>query len=153
MSTECAVGLMPFPESAMVRVAAVLLESIKLPLAAPAALGEKTTLRFVLWPALRLMGVVRPVLKAEPVIVSWVMVMGAVPVLVTFTDWPELPLTTRLPKLTLLGVAERLALVGVGLGLGLGTGVGVGVAFAARCPTPPQPAAIIEISVKTTRRA
>src|SRR5262245_66099471 len=111
MSTECAVGLMPFPESAMVRVAAVLLESIKLPLAVPAALGEKTTLTFVLWPALSVMGVVRPVLKAEPVIVSWVIVMAAVPVLVTFTVWLELPLTARLPKLRLPGVAERPALV------------------------------------------
>ena len=68
-------------------------------------------------------------------------VIAAVPLLVTFTVWLEVPLTARLPKLTLLGVAERLAPVGAGVGVDDGAGDGEGVAFFAACPLPPQPAA------------
>jgi hypothetical protein len=111
-----------------------LLESVRLPETVPAALGENTTGTFTLCAGLRVMGVVTPVLKPEPLMLSCVMVAAAFPIFEIFTVNVTGVFKTSDPKPRLLGVAVRTAEFGVAVGVGVGLGPGEPLAL---CPPPP----------------
>jgi hypothetical protein len=135
-STECACGVSPVPESGMEIIAAPLLESVRLPETVPGALGENITGRFTLCAGLSVMGVVAPVLKPEPLMLSCVIVAAAFPLFEIFTVSVTGVLRTSDPKPRLLGVAVRTAEFGVGVGVGLGFCPGAPLAL---CTPPPPP--------------
>ena len=135
------------PDKGTVSTVLPLLASVRLPFCVPATVGVKATATFRLWPALRVRGVVRPVLNSEPLIVSCVTVSGPVPLLVTFTVCELVVFNARLPNARVVGVAARLPVPGGGW-FGVGEGVGLGDEFAegvppldaVSCPFPPHPA-------------
>ena len=79
---------------------------LTLPLAAPLAVGEKSTENDVLWPAVKVTGRVRP-LKVNPVPVALAaeMVMVVPPVLVKVPGKLVLLPSCTLPKARLVGLA------------------------------------------------
>ena len=90
-----------------------LLTMEMLPDAAPTAVGRKTTVIVVCFPAFTFKGSENPLtLKAAPDAVTWVMVNVAVPVLVTIKAWDKLLPTAEFPKLMEL---ELTWIVGVGV--------------------------------------
>jgi len=96
----------PVPESGMLKVESEPLEVIlRLPLAAPLAVGENRTVKDVLWPAAKVKGVVRP-LKPNPApataVAEMVKLVPPELVRVPLSDF-EVPSWT-LPKLKLDGV-------------------------------------------------
>jgi hypothetical protein len=84
-STEWACGANPVPESGTDSMVVPLLMSARLPDTVPEALGLNTTETSILCAGARLMGVVIPVLKPDPVILFCVMFAVAVPLFVIFT--------------------------------------------------------------------
>ena len=79
------------------------------PFAAPLAVGANFTANCVLFPALKVKGVERPVIeKPAPVRVAWVIFKSVLPVFSRTTFWELLELTVTFPKLSVPGVAERL---------------------------------------------
>ena len=77
-----------------------------LPLAAPDVVGENLTSNDVFWPALMVVGTVKPeILKAEPLAVAAEIVTLAVPVFESVTGTVPLLPTSKLPKLMLDGLA------------------------------------------------
>jgi hypothetical protein len=151
ISTECGCGVSPVPESGIEIIAAPLLESVRLPEAVPGALGENTTGRLTLCAGLSVMGVVAPVLKPEPLMLSCVMVAAAFPVFEIFTVSVTGVFRTSDPKPRLLGVAVRTAEFGVAVGVGVGLGFCPGEPLAL-CPPPPPAHPIMLKQAKTDRK-
>ena len=80
--------------------------TVKLPLAAPLALGEKTTVNEVLWPEFSVTGSVSPPkLNPVPLAVTAETVRLDPPLLVKVSDKLELLPSCTLPKPTLVGFA------------------------------------------------
>lgn len=96
----------PVPESGMDSVALLALElMVKVPLAAPAAVGVKTALKVALCPALSVAGRPGPVkLNPLPLAAALLMVTLSPPLFVTVTGTVLLLPTVMVPKLTLLGL-------------------------------------------------
>ena len=96
----------PVPESAMLKLESEPLEvMVALPLAAPPAVGEKSALKDVLWPAAKVKGNASPLrLNPVPPAAAAEMVRLDGPVLLRATDCVWLPPTSTFPKLTLLGL-------------------------------------------------
>jgi hypothetical protein len=117
-------------------IAVPLLESVRLPETVPGALGENITGRFTLCAGMSVMGVVAPVLKPEPLMLSCVIVAAAFPVFEIFIVSVTGVLRTSDPKPRLLGVAVRTAEFGVAVGVGVGLGPGEPLAL---CTPPPPP--------------
>jgi hypothetical protein len=99
----------PVPERGTERVAFVAFELIvKVPLAAPAAVGAKMALKVVDCPALRVTGMFGPVrLNPLPDAAALDTVIVAPPVFVTPTETVLPVFTVTLPKLAPLGFAVR----------------------------------------------
>src|SRR5215472_19105327 len=78
----------PVPVRGMVRVGLEALEvMVTEPVALPAAVGVKVTLKVALWPAVSVRGAVMPLMvKPAPLIATWEMVTLEPPVLVTVSD-------------------------------------------------------------------
>ncbi len=97
----------PVPESAMLKLGFEALEvMLTLPLAAPLAVGEKSTVNDELWPAVKVKGNDRPLkLNPVPLAVAAEIVTEAPPVLVKVSDLLLLPPTWMLPNVRLVGSA------------------------------------------------
>jgi hypothetical protein len=96
------------PESGTLSVLESLLVNTTLPVALPADLGAKTTLKPLLTPGDRIKGKLKPViLKPVPVTSAFVTVRLVPPVLLNMLDWVWLVPTCTFPKLTLESAALR----------------------------------------------
>src|SRR5271169_428985 len=97
----------PVPESGMLRLGFEPLEvTLTLPLAAPLAVGEKSTVNEVLWPAFSVKGKDRPLkLNPAPAAEAAEMVRLDPPVLVSVSDKLVLLPTGTLPNAKLVGFA------------------------------------------------
>jgi len=95
----------------MLRAGSVASESIMtLPLALPADVGAKVTLNEVVWPGVKVSGVVMPeMLKPVPATVTCEMVAFSPPVFFTVSVWLELWPTVTLVNVKLAGVAVSVA--------------------------------------------
>src|SRR5262249_25294671 len=145
-STVWASGVRPVPESGTDRRVVPLLERINVPATDPEAAGVNTTGILTVCEGFSVIGTVIPVLKPDPVMLSFVMLAAPEPTLVTFTFSVTGVLSTCDPKPRLEGVAVRLgepgaAGVGVGVGVGLDPGGGVPPLDRVAPPPPPQPIA------------
>jgi hypothetical protein len=81
---------------------------LRLPLAAPLVVGEKSTVNEVLWPAVRVKGKDKPFkLNPAPLAVAAEIVRLDPPVLVSISDKLELLPTCSLPNARLVGLAPR----------------------------------------------
>ncbi len=97
----------PVPESGMLKLESEPVEvRLTLPLAAPLAVGEKSTLNEVLWPAVNVKGNDSPLkLNPAPLAEAAEIVRFDPPVLVRVSDKLELLPTCTLPNATLAGFA------------------------------------------------
>ncbi len=106
-------GVVPVPESTMVRFGFEAFEvTVRLPLAAPLALGLKVTVNEVLWPAERVRGKDRPLrLNPAPVAVAAEIVRLDPPELVSVSDRLEFPPVCTVPNTRLAGLGVRVPAV------------------------------------------
>src|SRR5580658_3145779 len=102
-------GVTPVPESGMLKLGFEPFEvTLTLPLAAPLAVGEKSTVNDVLWPAVNVRGRDRPLrLNPVPLAVAAEMVRLEPPELVSVSDKLELLPTWVLLNERLVGLATR----------------------------------------------
>ena len=104
---ESAPGVTPVPDRAILRVGlGPLFRIARFPLTLPADDGANTTLKVLLWPAVRVTGKLRPLtLNPAPVAVDCEMVTLVPPELVSVSEKVELLPICTLPKLWLDGFA------------------------------------------------
>lgn len=102
-------AVVPVPVNGIVRVGLGAFEvSVRLPLAAPLAVGANVTLKLVLCPAFRVTGAVIPLsVNPDPLIPTWEIVTLDPPLLVTVSERALLLPTVTLPKLRVLGLAPN----------------------------------------------
>src|SRR5579884_982138 len=151
MSTECASGASPVPESGIDNVMPLLV-NVSEPLTVPAVPGVKTTGTVTLCVGFSVMGVVIPTLKPAPEMVSLVMSIAVVPVFFNVTDCVVVVFSACDPKPRLVGVAVRLVELGVaGVGVGLGE-VGELGELPAVFALPPHPVMFTNATVKAKTR-
>ena len=103
----------PVPESGMLKLGFEPFEvMLTLPLAAPLAVGENSTVNDVLWPAVKVKGKDRPLkLNPLPLAVAAEIVTEAPPVLVKVSDLLLLLPTWTLPNARLAGFGLRVPAV------------------------------------------
>jgi hypothetical protein len=106
-----AAAAVPFAvKDTMVGEFVALLVSDTLPLAAPVTVGAKRAVNVLLCPAVRVNGVVSPVvLKPAPLTVEEEIVTDELPVFVIVTVWGLVDPTVTSPKLTSAGLALRVS--------------------------------------------
>ena len=99
----------PIPLSGIETVPLVAVDVIvMLPDTVPVAVGTNETAKFAVAPAAIVCPVLSPVaLKPDPVVLTWLMVMVALPEFVSVMVCEPLVPTTTLPKFTLPGLAAR----------------------------------------------
>ena len=87
-TVSCPVALAPVPDKLMLRVGFVAFEvRVTLPLALPAEVGAKVTVKVVLWPAAKVSGAVMPLnVNPVPLMATCEIVTLVPPVLVTVSD-------------------------------------------------------------------
>ena len=99
----------PIPLSGIETVPLVAVDVIvMLPDTVPVAVGTNETAKFAVAPAAIVCSVLSPVaLNPDPVVLTWLMVMVALPEFVSVMVCEPLVPTTTLPKFTLPGLAAR----------------------------------------------
>lgn len=99
-------GVTPVPESGTFSAEFAALEAMaKLPVALPPAVGENFTLKLTLWPAVNVVGKVKPLtLNPEPVVLAAEIATLVPPELVRVSVIEPLPPVVTLPKPKLEGV-------------------------------------------------
>ena len=109
VAVNCDVPAAPEPEREMVvGESFASLVTVRLPVTLPEEDGAKRTCKVALWPAaMEDKGVPWVMENTEPDNVVWEMVTEAVPPLFKMTLWVEDAPTETLPKLMLVGVADR----------------------------------------------
>ena len=98
----------PVPLSAIVPPLEALLLIVTAPLAAPATVGSKPTVRVAVWPGFNVSGTVMPdTEKPAPLTETPLIVSAAVPDEVTVTDWLVEVFRRSVPNATLDGLTLR----------------------------------------------